>query len=229
MYRKYQHDQLTFRTVYAFSENYVLPLSHDEVVHGKGSLIAQDAGRLSGRSSPTCGRCWATCRAQPGKKLLFMGGEFAQWREWNHDAALDWELLEFPTHRGLQHWVEDLNRTYREEPALHRLDCEPAGYQWVDAHDSQQSTVACLRLGWEADPEILIVVNFTPVPRTHHHLGVPRGGFWKEILNSDAEVYGGSGWGNLGGVEASPCASHGRPFSVSLTLPPLASIFLRAP
>jgi len=227
VYRKYHHDQITFRMIYAFSENYVLPLSHDEVVHGKGSLLSKMPGdwwQKFANLKTLYGYMWA----QPGKKLLFMGGEFGQWREWNHDATLDWNLLDFPTHGGLLRWVEDLNKTYRAEAALHEHDCNPAGFQWIDCHDSQQSVLSFLRRGKSGTHEILVVVNFTPVPRSGYRLGVPKSGFWKEILNSDAYEYGGTGWGNQGGVQATHSPSHGQPYSLELTLPPLSALCLRS-
>jgi 1,4-alpha-glucan branching enzyme len=225
VYRKYRHDQITFRMVYAFSENYVLPLSHDEVVHGKGSLLSKMPGdwwQKFANLKTLYGYMWA----QPGKKLLFMGGEFGQWREWNHDLTLDWNLLDFPTHGGLQRWVEDLNRMYRDHPAMHQYDCDPHGFQWIDCHDSQQSVLSFLRRGKTGSQEILAVFNFTPVPRSRYRLGVSQPGFWKELLNSDAEIYNGTGWGNAGGVQAAEFPSHDQPYSLELTLPPLAAIFL---
>jgi 1,4-alpha-glucan branching enzyme len=227
VHRKYYHDQITFRMVYAFSENYVLPLSHDEVVHGKGSLLSKMPGdwwQKFANLKALYGYMWA----QPGKKLLFMGGEFGQWREWNHDLTLDWNLLDFPTHGGLLRWVEDLNRMYREQPALHEYDCQHNGFQWIDCHDSQQSVLSFLRRGKSSPHEILAVFNFTPVPRRGYRLGVPQPGFWKEILNSDAAVYNGTGWGNTGGVQAVDFPSHGQPYSVELTLPPLSAVFLQS-
>ncbi|MCU0982559.1 MAG: 1,4-alpha-glucan branching protein GlgB [Pirellulaceae bacterium] len=227
VYRKYRHDQITFRMVYAFSENYVLPLSHDEVVHGKGSLLSKMPGdwwQKFANLKTLYGYMWA----QPGKKLLFMGGEFGQWREWNHDLTLDWNLLDFSTHSGLLRWVEDLNRMYRDDPALHEYDCHHNGFQWIDCHDSQQSVLSFLRKGKTTDHEVLAVFNFTPVPRGGYRLGVPKPGFWKEILNSDAEIYNGTGWGNSGGVQATAFPSHGQPYSLELTLPPLSAVFLRS-
>ncbi|MDR7483128.1 MAG: 1,4-alpha-glucan branching protein GlgB [Armatimonadota bacterium] len=225
IYRKYHHHRLTFRQLYAFTENFVLPLSHDEVVHGKGSL----AGRMPGDD----GQRLAHLRlllgyqyAQPGKKLLFMGGEFGQWREWDHDASLDWHLLADPRHAGVQRWVADLNRVYREQPALHELDCEPAGFAWIDPHDADQSVLSFMRRGRSPGAVVVVVCNFTPVPRHQYRLGVPAPGRWRELLNGDAVEYGGTGWGNLGGVEASPVPWHGQPYSVVLTLPPLAALFL---
>jgi len=226
IHRKYHHNQLTFRMLYAFSENFVLPLSHDEVVHGKGSLWAKmpgDAWQRAANLRLLLGYMYA----QPGKKLLFMGGEFGQQREWNHEESLDWHLLADPRHAGLQRWVQDLNTLYRRTPALYERDFDPAGFEWVDANDSEQSTLCFLRRGRHAEDLILVVCNFTPVPRYGFRVGVPLAGWWQEVLNSDAAVYGGSNLGNLGGVAASPQPFHGRPYSLELTLPPLAILFLR--
>ena len=226
IHRKYHHNQLAFRSVYAFSENFILPLSHDEVVHGKRSLLEKMPGddwRKFANLRLLFGALWT----QPGKKLLFMGGEIAQRREWNHDAALDWDLLDFPAHTGIARWVGDLNHAYRSHSALHVKDCDPEGFRWVEANDVEQSVFAYERLGLETDAPVLVVLNFTPVVRRNYRLGVPRGGFWKEILNSDAPIYGGSAQGNFGGVEAYPFPSHGRPFSISITLPPLAVVLFK--
>lgn len=227
VFRKFHHDKTTFRMVYAFSENFILPLSHDEVVHGKGSLLAKmpgDAWRKFANLRLLLGMMYA----QPGKKILFMGGEFGQLSEWNHDAALDWDLLQYEEHGALRHWVDDLNRAYRREPALHKFDCEERGFQWIDCHDSDQSVLTFLRKGDRSDADVLVACNFTPVPRVNYRVGATAADFWDEILNSDAPHYGGSGWGNMGGVESSPVPSHGFPASLSLTLPPLAIVFLRA-
>jgi 1,4-alpha-glucan branching enzyme len=226
IYRKFEHRKLTFRMLYAWSENFLLPLSHDEVVHGKRSL----AGKMPGddwQKLANLRLLLAYQIGQPGKKLLFMGGEFAQWREWSHDRELDWELLGNPAHRGIQKWTEDLNRLYRAEPAMHELDCDPSGFRWVDANDADNSVASFLRFGRDPDEVVLALFNFTPLPRHNYRVGVPRGGFWREVLNSDAHDYGGSGQGNLGGLEASPTGSHGLSHSLSVTLPPLAAVFLR--
>ncbi len=167
--------------------------------------------------------------AQPGKKLLFMGAELAQGREWSHERSLDWHLLEYPNHEGVRRWVADLNGMYRREPALHRRDFEPGGFEWVDCSDWEDSVVSLLRRGGDGEPEILAAFNFTPVPRHDYRIGVPHGGAWTEIANSDAPLYGGSGQGNLGGIQAEPVRSHGRPFSLNAVLPPLGAVFLRAP
>jgi 1,4-alpha-glucan branching enzyme len=228
VHRKYHHNELTFRMLYAFFENFALPLSHDEVVHGKGSLL----GRMPGddwQKFANLRLLYGYMYAQSGKKLLFMGGEFGQWQEWYHEVSLDWHLLQYAPHAGLQKWVQDLNHTYRAEPALHELDTDPAGFEWIDCSDSQQSTLALLRKGRTTDSLVLAAANFTPVPRIGFRVGVPRGGHWREILNSDAFEYGGSGLGNGGGVDAQPIPWHGRPHSLELTLPPLAVVWLRSP
>jgi 1,4-alpha-glucan branching enzyme len=226
VHRKFHHDKLTFRMIYAFHENFVLPLSHDEVVHGKGSLLAKMPGD-EWQKFANLRLLLGYMYTQPGKKLLFMGGEIGQWREWNHEASLDWHLLEHPPHRGLQRWVRDLNTLYRGEPALHELDCEPEGFAWVDCHDSEQSTLGYRRRARSSRDELLVACNFTPVPRHNYRLGVPHGGHWQEILNSDAPLYGGSGQGNLGGVRATPVSAHGHAHSVVVTLPPLAIVVFK--
>lgn len=226
IYRKHLHDRLTFSIWYAFSENFLLPLSHDEVVYGKGSLY----GKMPG--DPW--KKFANLRlllgfqgAHPGKKLLFMGGEFGQEREWDHERELDWPLLENPGNAGTARWVKDLNRLLKETPALHEGDFDPSGFEWVDFRDVDNSIVAFLRKrpGERPDP-VLVVCNFTPVPRHDYRIGVPVSGFWRERLNSDAKEYGGSGQGNMGGVESEPVPFQGFAQSVSLTLPPLGILFL---
>jgi 1,4-alpha-glucan branching enzyme len=226
IFRKYHHDELTFRMLYAFHENFVLSLSHDEVVHGKRSLLSRMPGN-DRQKFANLRLLLGTMFAQPGKKLLFMGGEFGQQREWAHDESLDWHLLEYPEHRGIQRWVGDLNRVYRSEAALHELDCQPGGFEWIDCSDRSAGIISFIRLGRSADAVVLVVCNFTPVTRTGYRIGAPRGGFWQEILNSDANEYGGSGQGNMGGGEASPIPIHGRLYSLDLTLPPLAVLFLK--
>jgi 1,4-alpha-glucan branching enzyme len=226
IHRKYYHNKLTFRMLYSFHENFVLPLSHDEVVYGKGSLI----GKMPGdewQKFANLRLLYAYMFAQPGKKLLFMGDEFGQVSEWSHDRSLDWDVLQYPVHRGLMSWVEQLNRVYRNEPALHWFDNDPNGFEWVDCNDALTSTVSLLRKGTDAENPILVVCNFTPIPRVGYMVGVPSGGYWKEILNSDALEYGGSGAGNMGGAEALAEKAHGRPYSLRLTLPPLGALFLK--
>src|SRR5262249_18541266 len=213
IHRKYHHNELTFRMLYAWTENYVLPLSHDEVVHGKGSLINKMPGD-DWQKFANMRLLFGWMCAQPGKKLLFMGGEFGQWNEWNHDVSLDWHLLEDGPlkgqHQGLQRWVRDLNTAYRRERGLHELDCDTAGFEWVDCCDGDNSVVSLLRKGKSLDDSLLIVLNFTPVPRHDYILGVPQAGHWAELLNSDAPLYGGSGQGNYGGVSATDMHAHGR-------------------
>jgi 1,4-alpha-glucan branching enzyme len=224
--RSYHHDELTFSLVYAFNENFVLPLSHDEVVHGKGSLINKMPGDEWQRFA-NLRLYYAFMHAHPGKQLLFMGGEFAQAREWNHDTALDWYLLENGPNAGVQAVQRDLNALHRAEPALHEVDFEPRGFEWVEGGDRGNSVVAFLRHARNPEDHILAVFNFTPVVREGYRVGVPGAGQYAEILNTDAATYGGSGVGNGGVVEAEGTPSHGRPHSVSLTLPPLAALLLK--
>jgi 1,4-alpha-glucan branching enzyme len=226
IHRRFHHDKLTFRLLYAFHENFVLPLSHDEVVYGKGSLIGKMPGDDWQKFANLRALYGYMC-AQPGKKLLFMGGEFGQWSEWAHDAGLQWDLLEHAPHAGLRNWVRDLNHLYKNEPALHELDCDPAGFEWIDCGDSESSVVSLMRKGKSAATIILAVCNFTPVPRQNYRIGAPRAGYWREILNSDAREYGGSNMGNLGGVEAAPVPLHGRRNSLTLILPPLSVCFFK--
>lgn len=225
IYRKFHHDKLTFRAMYATSENFVLPLSHDEVVHGKASLLSKmpgDAWQKFANLRLLLGYQFAT----PGKKLLFMGGEFGQWIEWNEDQSLDFHLLDYDTHRGMKQFVADLNKLYVSEPAMHEFDCQPHGFEWVDCQDAEQSVLTFLRKGRHYEDALLIALNFTPVPRHHYRIGVPHGGYWRELLNSDATVYGGSGLGNYGGVYSDEFWHHGRHNSISVTLPPLSmSVF----
>jgi 1,4-alpha-glucan branching enzyme len=227
VHRRWHHDELTFGLIYAFSEKFVLPLSHDEVVYGKGSLLNKmpgDEWQRFANLRAYFGFMWT----HPGKKLLFMGGEFGQGREWNHETGLEWDLLRYPVHANVQKLVRDLNRLYRETPALHRKDCDGAGFRWVVIDDRDQSVYVYLRFGEETDPPVLVACNFTPVPREGYLVGVPRAGGWLEVLNTDSEIYGGSNMGNSGYLHAEPVESHGQPASLKLTLPPLATIVLRA-
>ena len=226
IHRQYHHGEMTFGMLYAFSENFILPLSHDEVVHGKGSLIGKMPGDRWQRFANLrayFGFMWG----HPGKKLLFMGSEFAQEREWNHDRELDWPSIEDPAHAGVQRLVRDLNHLYAAEPALHRRDCEPSGFMWTVGDDRSNSVFAFLRLGSSQTAPILVVSNLTPVPRRNYRIGVPRGGGWREIFNSDSGYYGGSNVGNEGRVDTALIAAHGHPQSLELMLPPLSTIFLR--
>jgi 1,4-alpha-glucan branching enzyme len=226
VHRKFHHDRLTFSIWYAFAENFVLPYSHDEVVHGKGSLVGKMPGD-SWQKFASLRLLYGYMWAHPGKKLLFMGGEFGQRREWTHDDALEWWVLQYPEHAGLQRWVGDLNRAYRQETALHQIDFDQAGFEWIDCHDADASVIAFVRRGRDGSAPLLVVCNFTPVPRPNYRVGVPRSGYWRELLNSDAAGYGGSGSGNLGGVASTPTPAHGRADSIVLTLPPLATLYLR--
>src|SRR6266542_1546456 len=227
IHRQFHHNLLTFRMLYGFTENFVLPLSHDEVVHGKGSLRGKMPGDEWQRFA-NLRLLFGYMYAQTGKKLIFMGGEFGQRREWNHDDSLEWHLLDSPMHAGVQRWVEDLNRLYRDEVALHELDADPSGFEWVDANDSQNSVLTFLRKGRAPGDVMLVACNFTPVPCANYLTGVPVGGTWREVLNSDSERYGGSNWGNLGTLEAVPVSVHGRPRALNLTLPPLGCLFVKS-
>ena len=226
IHRRYHHHQLTFGLLYAFTENFVLPLSHDEVVHGKGSLINKMAGdywQKFANLRALYGFMWA----HPGKKLLFMGGEFAQWNEWNDAATLDWNLLDFPQHAGVQNLIRDLNKLYRKTAALHEIDFDHHGFEWISANDSDNSVIAFLRRGRNPSHAMLCVCNFTPVVRQDYRVGAPGPGIYHERLNTDSQYYGGSNVGNpFGMVDAEQIPSHGRDWSVALTLPPLATVFL---
>jgi 1,4-alpha-glucan branching enzyme len=226
VHRKHHHDELTFSLWYAFHENFVLALSHDEVVHGKRSLI----GRMPGddwQQFASLRLLYGYMWAHPGKKLLFMGGEFGQRREWAHDEGLEWHVVEQATHAGVQRWMADLNRLYREEPALHQRDFSEEGFGWVRRTDWEASLLAFVRRGADGSDPVLVVCNFTPVPRLNYRVGVPKPGHWKELLNSDASLYGGSGMGNFGGVDTTPLARDDHPQSVVLNVPPLAAVFFK--
>jgi 1,4-alpha-glucan branching enzyme len=227
VHRKYHHNLLTFAMLYAWTENFVLPLSHDEVVHGKGSLLAKMPGDDWQRFA-SLRALYAFMWGHPGKKLLFMGGEFGQQREWDHDHSLDWHLLDAgPHHRGVQRLVRDLNRLHREQPALHQLDAEPAGFAWIDCADSEQSVVSFVRRARDGNDFVLVVCNFTPVPRHAYRVGAPVPGYYRELLNSDAAAYGGSDLGNGGGAWAEPTPWQAQPHSLTLTLPPLGVLYLK--
>ena len=224
IHRRYHHGELTFRMIYAFNENFVLPLSHDEVVHGKGSLLDRMPGD-AWQKFANLRLLFAYMTAQPGKKLLFMGGEFGQGREWNHDSSLDWHLLDIDYHAGVRRAVAQLNRIYRENPALHTTDFNPDGFEWIEANDAEQSVLSFMRKDLDGGQRIVAVFNFTPVPRHNYRLGVPEPGTWYEIFNSDAIEYGGSGQGNFGRVETTPVPWGGRPTSILVTVPPLGAVF----
>jgi 1,4-alpha-glucan branching enzyme len=228
IHRQFHHGELLFRMIYAFSENYVLPLSHDEVVHGKGSLMQKMPGE-DWQKAANLRALYGYMYGMPGKKLLFMGDEWGQWQEWRHDVSLDWDQTGVWPHNGIQRWVADLNRLYRGEAALCEMDCRPGGFEWVDLHDSASSIISFLRKRQDGGGEVLVVCNFTPVARSGYRLGVPRAGYWKECLNSDAGDYGGSGQGNCGGLWAEPLPWHGHWHSLQLTIPPLSALFFKSP
>jgi 1,4-alpha-glucan branching enzyme len=225
IYRRWSHDKMTFGLLYAFAENFILPISHDEVAHGKGSVVGKmpgDEWQRFANARAYYGFMWG----HPGKKLLFMGQEFGQTSEWNCDEALPWWLLGFWPHQGLQALVRDLNRLYRETPALYARDCESQGFRWIVVDDDMQSVLAFLRMGGDGDPPVAVVCNFTPEVRRNYRIGLPHSGRWREALNTDASLYGGSDASNMGAVDAEPLPLHGFHASAALTLPPLATLFL---
>ncbi len=226
IHRSFHHDRITFSILYAFTENFILPFSHDEVVHGKGSMIRKMPGD-EWQKFANLRLLYGYMFTHPGKKLLFMGSEFGQWSEWWHETSLDWHLLQFAPHAGLMRWVRDLNTYYRGQPALFQVDSDPGGFEWVDCHDHERSVISFLRRGRDQGDIVLVVCNFTPVLRANYRVGVPSGGYWEETLNSDAPLYGGGGQGNMGSVEASPLPMHGRPHSLNLLLPPLGIVVLK--
>ena len=226
IHRKYHHGNLTFSLLYAFTENFSLVLSHDEVVHGKQAMLSKMPGD-TWQQFADLRAFYAFMYGHPGKKLLFMGGEFGQWIEWNHDQQLDWLLLDFPVHQQLQQFVGDLNRLYRSEPALYEVDFHYEGFEWIDFHDTDGSAIAFLRRARDSAEHVVVLCNFTPVPRYGYRVGVPEGSFYRELINSDAACYGGSNLGNHGGMWAEPIPWQGRPFSLNLTLPPLGVVFLK--
>ncbi len=226
LFRKYHHHQLTFSMMYAFSENFILAFSHDEVVHGKRSMLEKMPGD-DWQKFANLRLLYGYMAGHPGKKLLFMGGEFGQRKEWNHEEALDWALCEVAPHQQLQRWVKELNYFYKTEPALFHDDFSPDGFEWVNCLDWERGVISFLRKGDEGTEPVLVVCNFTPVPRDNYKVGIPMGGFWREVLNSDAQEYGGTGHGNLGGQEAAPVPLQGKYFSLSLMIPPLAVLFFK--
>jgi 1,4-alpha-glucan branching enzyme len=226
IYRKFEQNHLTFSLLYAFTENFILPFSHDEVVHGKRSLLHKMPGD-SWQQFANLRLLYAYHYAHPGKKLLFMGGEFGQRSEWYHDAPLEWHLLQYEPHQGLQKLVVDLNRLYTAEPALHKVDFDWHGFEWIDCNDADSSVLSFIRRGKNPDEMFIVVANFTPIVRENYRIGVPQAGFYRELLNTDAALYGGSNVGNIGGVLASAEPHLGRPFSLKLTLPPLAALFFK--
>jgi 1,4-alpha-glucan branching enzyme len=226
VYRRWDHRHLTFSLLYAFSENFILPFSHDEVVHGKGSMFRKVPGD-DWQKAATLRALYGFMYSHPGKKLMFMGCEFGQYREWNYDQSLDWHALDKPLHRGLQRFVQDLNRVYRSEHAMHEVDFDPAGFQWIDCNDSENSVVSFIRRARNADDFVVSVLNFTPVPRDGYRIGVPVAGPYLELVNSDGDLYGGSNVGNGGAIFSEPIASHGCDQSLRLTLPPLGFLLLK--
>jgi 1,4-alpha-glucan branching enzyme len=228
IHRKYHHSELTFRAIYQFHENFILPLSHDEIVHGKGSLLGQMAGD-EWQKFANLRLLHSYMYASPGKPMLFMGGEFGQWREWRHDDSLDWHLVDLEPHRQLMNAVRQLNRIYRENAALHELDTEHGGFEWIDGGDWENSVVSFVRKARQGRQSVACVFNFTPIPRQNYRIGVNHAGYWREVFNSDAHEFGGSGHGNFGGVETAPMPWHGRPLSLTITLPPLGALFFASP
>ena len=224
VYRRFHHHTLTFSLMYAFSENFILPLSHDEVVHGKRSLLDKMPGDRWQKFA-NLRSLYAYMWAHPGKKLLFMGGELAEWEEWNYDGSLHWNLLEYPEHQGVQSLVRDLNNAYRAHPALYEVDFDPSGFRWLEANDSTNNVVAFARLDAKGDQPVVCVLNLSPVARYDYRVGMPLCCRWKELVNTDSDYYGGSGVGNLGGVEAEAVPWHDQPFSAFVTLPPLAAVW----
>jgi 1,4-alpha-glucan branching enzyme len=226
VHRRWHHNEITFSMLYAFTENFVLPFSHDEVVHGKRSMLDKMPGDLWQKHA-NLRALYGYMYGHPGKKLMFMGCEIGQWREWNYNTSIDWHLLEYPEHQGLQQWVRDLNRVYREEASLFEVDFEGAGFAWIDCQDNENSVVSFLRRAHDPGNCTVILVNFTPVPRVAYRIGVPEAGYYRELLNSDAAIYGGGNMGNGGGVHTEPLASHGFEQSISVTVPPLGFLLLK--
>ena len=226
LYRRWEHRHLTFSMLYAYNENFVLPLSHDEVVHGKGSLMMRVPGD-AWQKAATLRTLFSFMFVHPGKKLLFMGSELGQWHEWNHDDSLDWSLLGQPMHAGLQKFVKDLNHLYQGEASLHQRDFDGSGFEWIDCNDYESSVISLIRHAADPADWLIAVLNWTPVARHDYRIGVPEAGYYAELLNSDAEYYGGSNAGNQGGVNTEDVASHGRPYSLNLTVPPLGAVILK--
>jgi 1,4-alpha-glucan branching enzyme len=226
IYRRFHQNQITFGLLYAFSENFILALSHDEVVHGKRTLLDKMPGDVWQRFA-NLRLLYGYMYSHPGKKMLFMGGEFGQWQEWNHDRSLDWHLCEYAPHQGLQRLIRDLNRVYREEPALHEVDFDWSGFQWIDFSDADNSVIAYMRKARSQHTAIVCLCNFTPVPRYDYRIGVPELGWYRELINTDGIAYGGSNMGNSGGIHATETPSHGLSYSLTVTLPPLSMLLLK--
>jgi 1,4-alpha-glucan branching enzyme len=226
IHRRWHHNLITFSALYMHTENFILPFSHDEVVHGKGSMIDKIPGDVWQKYA-TLRTLYAYMYGHPGKKLLFMGGEFAQWREWNHDRSLDWHLLDDPSHAAVRRFVQDLNWHYRAEPALHQTDFDPEGFRWIDCNDNENSVVSIVRYAKDRHDFVVMVFNFTPVPRAGYRIGVPAAGGYAEEINSDAAIYGGGNIGNAGLAATEPIAAHGFDQSLRLTVPPLGCLLLK--
>jgi 1,4-alpha-glucan branching enzyme len=229
IYRRWEHQHLTFSMLYAYNENFVLPFSHDEIVHGKRSMLDKVPGD-AWQKAATIRALFAFMYAHPGKKLLFMGMEFGQWREWRHDESLDWHLFDGPDakmHGGMRQAVADLNHVYVTEPSLHEVDFEPAGFAWIDCNDWESSVVSFIRRARDGADFIVAVLNWTPVVREAYRIGVPEAGYYRELFNSDADLYGGSNIGNGGGVMTEAIPAHGHPYSLNLELPPLGGLLLK--
>jgi 1,4-alpha-glucan branching enzyme len=226
VHRRWHHNQITFSMLYSFTENFVLPFSHDEVVHGKRAMLDKMPGDLWQKHA-TLRALYGYMFGHPGKKLMFMGSEFGQWREWDHDSSLDWHLLADPLHDGLRRWVRDLNYAYQRERSLHEVDFEGRGFSWIDCQDNENSVISMIRRARDPQDFTVMVVNFTPVPRPNYRVGVPEAGWYREVLNSDAELYGGSNMGNRGGIMSESAPAHGHQQSLSLTIPPLGFVLLK--
>ncbi|HVB37661.1 MAG TPA: alpha amylase C-terminal domain-containing protein, partial [Vicinamibacterales bacterium] len=226
IFRRWKHNLLTFSMLYAFTENFILPFSHDEVVHGKRAMLDKLPGD-SWQKAANLRALYGYMFAHPGKKLLFMGSEFGQWREWNAEQSLDWDVAGAPPHAGIRQFVRDLNACYRSEPSWHEVDFDPAGFQWIDCNDNENSVVSFIRRALNPGDYTVLVFNLTPVPRTGYRIGVPEGGWYRELINSDSAAYGGSNMGNGGGVTADAVPAHGHAHSLLLTVPPLACLALK--
>jgi len=226
VHRRWHHNQVTFSGLYMHTENFILPFSHDEVVHGKGAMLDKIPGDVWQKFA-TLRALYGYMYGHPGKKLLFMGSEFGQWREWNAEASLDWHLLEEPSHAMLKRYLQDLNWHYGGEPALYQCDFDPAGFRWIDCNDNENSVISMVRYARDPSDFVVMVCNFTPVPRPQYRIGVPEAGWYSEVLNSDADVYGGGNVGNGGGVATEPVAAHGFQHSLRLMIPPLACLMLK--
>jgi len=226
VHRRWHHEKITFSMLYSFTENFVLPFSHDEVVHGKRSMLDKMPGDLWQKFA-TLRALYGYMFGHPGKKLMFMGSEFGQWREWNSEESLDWHLADDAMHGGLRRWVQDLNRAYQHEPSLHEVDFEHSGFSWIDCHDNENSVVSLIRRARDPRDFTVMIANFTPVPRPSYRFGVPEAGWYRECLNSDSGIYGGSNMGNGGGVQTEPIPDHGFQQSISLIVPPLGFVLLK--